>query len=222
MIDQLIVRPMTLADLRSVAQVHCVAFQGFFLDQMGLIFLRAYYKVVLRYQDSIALVAEDADGRIAGFAIGFVNPTGFYAFLKSEWLRLVAGAVIGLLRRPQLLGRVLMNRSRVSNNSKSEPEADVVELASIAVAEREHGLGSCLIAAFIKQAKLLGGSRITLTTDLKDNAAVQQFYRKHGFIEKGVEMRKVREMLCFELALHSIDAVADEPPAAGRRPVLQS
>lgn len=203
MTDHLHIRPMVPADLPAVAKVHSTAFRGFFLDAMGHSFLCAYYGVVLRYNGSIALVAEDAHGKPVGFAAGFLDPSAFYAFLKSQWLRLVPGAVLGLARRPQLLGRVLLNRSRVERQRGAPPASTTVELASIAAAARAGGVGSRLMAAFIEEAGRVGGEKIALTTDAKDNVDVQGFYRKHGFQHVAVEMRGEREMLCLERALVS-------------------
>jgi ribosomal protein S18 acetylase RimI-like enzyme len=200
--DQLRIRPMVPADLPAVAEVHCAAFRGFFLDAMGHAFLRAYYGVVLRYAGSVALVAEDAQGKPVGFAAGFLDPSAFYVFLKSQWLRLVPGAVLGLARRPQLLGRVLLNRSRVKEQGRAAPARTTVELASIAAAARAGGIGSRLMAAFIDEAARVGGHKIALTTDAKGNSEVQSFYRKHGFQNVGIEMRGEREMLCLERDLH--------------------
>lgn len=195
--DEIQVRRMQAADLSEVARVHSVAFQGFFLDAMGQPFLRAYYDVVLRYPESIALVAQDAGGRVVGFAVGFVNPSGFYAFLKSQWRRLLPGACYALLRRPQLLGRIVLSNLRVRKKSKAPPSATdtTIELASIASATRAGGVGSQLIEAFVEQARRTRGTRIALTTDRDDNQPVQQFYRKHGFEEVGILQQGARSML---------------------------
>lgn len=203
------VRQMKAADLPQVAQVHSIAFKGFFLDAMGQPFLRAYYGVVLRYPDSIALVAQYSSGSVVGFAVGFVDPGGFYAFLKRQWARLLPGACYALLRRPQLLGRIVLSNLRVRKKSKAPAgpaEAGTIELASIASATRASGVGSRLVEAFLEQAGRTRGTRVALTTDMNDNQAVQQFYRKHGFAEAGVVHQGTRAMLSF---------VRDVPGAAG-------
>lgn len=199
MTNEIQVRQMTHDDLHAVARVHSIAFSGFFLDAMGQPFLRGYYDVVLRYSESIALVAEDSEGHLAGFAVGFVNPTAFYSFLKSQWLRLLPVACFALVRRPHLFGRIVMTNLRVRKKSKPAPTASktTIELASIAVASNGMGVGSRLLHEFLTQTKLTRGTRIALTTDLKDNSAVQNFYRKHGFVEAGIEKQGTREMLSF-------------------------
>ncbi|WP_374276685.1 GNAT family N-acetyltransferase [Azonexus sp.] len=197
------VREMTANDLHAVASVHSIAFAGFFLEAMGKPFLRGYYDIVLRYPGAVSLVAEDRSGCLIGFVVGFINPSGFYAFLKSQWLRLLPGALYALLRRPYLLARIFVSNLRVRKKSKPvlhDMEA-TTELASIAVASREGGVGSLLIRNFLVKCQERQARRVVLTTDMKENSMVQRFYRKHGFKEIGVERNGRREMLVFERKL---------------------
>lgn len=59
----------------------------------------------------------------------------------------------------------------------------MVELASIAVDPEfsNKGIGKELLKEFIVQAQLRGKQMIYLTTDLKANDKVLQFYKKNGF-----------------------------------------
>lgn len=201
--DSVYVRKMTSDDLHSVAVVHSIAFSGFFLDAMGKPFLRAYYDIVLRYPGSISLVAEDRSGGLNGFVVGFVNPPGFYSFLRSKWLHLLPSAICALLRRPDLFVKILLSNLRVRKKSKRtvDDSESAIELASIAVSSKKNGVGSRLIQEFLSQCRGSGAASVNLTTDMKDNGLVQNFYRKHGFSEKGIEHHGRREMLVFERKL---------------------
>ena len=77
MVRQLPVRNMLVSDIPSVVWIHNYAFQGFFSERMGSSFVTEYYSIVLEYNESIAIVAQDEQQKVNGFAVGFVRP-GFF------------------------------------------------------------------------------------------------------------------------------------------------
>lgn len=192
------IRPMERADLPQVVKVHRMAFRGFFLDRMGPAFLRAYYAAVLDYPGSMALVLE-REGKIHGFAVGFMDPDGFYRHFRARRIRLLPAIALGLLRRPWLLGDVLGNRNRVETSADMRKPSGTAELSSIGVAAKGDGSGARLLRAFCKGMFDQGASQILLTTDEADNEAVHRFYRKHGFQAIGVEDRGNRRLTVYRL-----------------------
>ena len=49
------IRNMIEDDLANVAKVHKVSFKGFFLEKMGVSFIKEYYKIVLSYEKKYLL-----------------------------------------------------------------------------------------------------------------------------------------------------------------------
>ena len=192
------IRAMTMADLNSVIKIHQQAFQGFFLEQMGTSFLKAYYSVVLAYSGSVAHVYVGKDGCVQGFAVGFVSPTAFYAKLKTSKFQFILPIFLGVIRNPKLVVKIFENIKRVSDlesvNNQTFVDSDTAELSSIAVGSAGGGIGSLLIVAFIKDVCLRGVANITLTTDYENNELVNNFYIKHGFKRNSVEVRKGRKL----------------------------
>lgn len=169
-------------DLDGIARVHDAAFAGFFLSGMGTAFVRAYYELILAYEAGLLLVA-DVDGATHGFVAGFGDPAAFYAYMAKRKSRLVLPALMGVLRRPRLLPRVLFNRRRVSEEAAGPQRQDHFVLSSIGVdpADAGRGLGRELVAAFLSAARGRGGRTVGLSTDADDNKAVNAFYVKCGF-----------------------------------------
>ena len=197
----ILVRPMREPDVPEVVAIHCKAFRGFFLDLMGKPFLSRYYRLVIGFPKSIAIIAESNEGGIRGFAVGFCDDVGFYRHMKSHWFVLAPSVILALIRNPLLLRKVLYSRLRVGRMSRGFRDPLSVELASIAADAKGGGVGSALLKAFAREARAMGGRTISLTTDLEDNAMTLSFYRKHGFVQTGTEMRDGRPMGTLELNL---------------------
>jgi ribosomal protein S18 acetylase RimI-like enzyme len=193
------IRKMSHDDLASVVAIHQRAFKGFFLDQMGSAFLRAYYRSVLNHSSSIALVYLGDGPDIFGFVVGFVNPRCFYKELKRSAYKFFFPIVLGLVRDPRLLFRILSNVSRISTEATTEVNPDSAELSSIGVAKSGLGAGGELLDAFTAEVWRKGVKEIHLTTDSDDNEAVHNFYRKFGFMQQGLESRQGRDLAKFHI-----------------------
>jgi ribosomal protein S18 acetylase RimI-like enzyme len=189
---------MTKSDLHDVVKLHQQAFQGFFLEQMGPSFIKAYYKIVLAYEGSITYVYQERGSFVEGFVVGFIDPAAFYKKFIRSGLQLVHPILSGVVRNPKLLLKMVENIRRVlgvkSQSSKFFVDKETAELSSIAVGNSAKGSGSMLIQAFVKEAWLRGLINITLTTDYEDNELVNNFYIKHNFTRNGIEIRNGRKL----------------------------
>ena len=196
------IRAMDLTDLDDVVAVHFQAFPGFFLTRMGPGFLRGYYRTVLDFTGSIALVACDSDaaGTVSGFVVGFCEPHRFYTLFSQRRRRLLPSMVMAVLRAPCLIGEILRNVRRVGNQ-QDQLHPGVVELSSIGVAGQGSGIGGQLVEAFARAAAAAGAHRIMLTTDRDDNDAVRAFYERRGFMFDGFEDRGERALCRYHRAL---------------------
>lgn len=192
------IRKMAEADLVDIVKLHKQAFQGFFIEQMGPLFIKAYYSILLAYEGSIAYVYHGKNGLIEGFVVGFVEPKAFYKkFIRSS-LKLIIPVFLGIIRNPQLIIKILGNIRRIifleSQSNKFEIDANTAELSSIAVMSSSKGIGSLLIEAFSKDVLSRDLTSITLTTDSENNELANNFYIKHGFITNGLEDRNGRKL----------------------------
>ncbi len=195
------VRDAVAGDLPDVVRVHQIAFKGFFLDRMGPRFLRAYYDAILEYGPAIFLVNIAENDELDGFAVGFQDPEAFYDHFRSRRLRLLPIIALALLRRPSLFVEIVRNTGRVAATGKGA--ASIVELSSIATSRLGTGIGSQLLQAFCDRSRGLGASEVTLTTDRDDNAPVVNFYLRHGFEKRGIELRGARVLQVMALDLSS-------------------
>ena len=191
-------KTMTKTELDDIVKLHQQAFQGFFLEQMGAPFIKAYYSIVLAYGGSVAYVYVGKSGFVEGFVVGFVEPAVFYKKLIRSSLQLVFPILSGMIHNPKLFFKMFENIRRVtSSESQSRPfviDKETAELSSIAVDSSAKGTGSLLLGAFLKDVWSRGLTNITLTTDYEDNELVNNFYIKHGFTRNGLEVRKGRKL----------------------------
>ncbi len=175
------IRPMKLADLDSVVDIHLSSFTGFFLSFMGSHFLREFYKTALLDESSIALVSGQG-GNIYGFAVGTTEPCGFYRrTILKHWHRFLAASFIRVLEKPQTILRLLR---RLLMTTQSTYVANEALLMSIAVnpLRQGRGMGKRLIEGFLMEVERKGASSISLTTDRSDNEKANRFYVQSGFI----------------------------------------
>lgn len=175
------IRLATERDLEGVARVHKMAFEGQFLSELGIRFLRAYYGQILDYEGGFILVA-DADKAIVGYVAGFVKAPEYYARLRQQKLRLGMAIMPALLRRPRVIRRILASL-RHTADAAPEDTAEACELSPIAVTATcsGHGVGQELTRQFLEQARARDASFVYLTTEADDNERVNRFYQKLGF-----------------------------------------
>ena len=200
--DCISVDAMTEAQVTDVVSTHLVAFKGFFLSSLGRRFLTAYYRSFVDNPDSIGLVAGSGQCGVAGFVVGAANPSHFYKrLLRRRWASFALAAVPAILRKPTVVGRVIFAFRHPSENPSGR---HAVGLFSIGVnpAMQGRGVGDALIREFIAAAERRGGEIIFLTTDADNNAAVNRFYERHGFVRaRSYFTREGRHMNEYQLTL---------------------
>lgn len=176
-----VVRPATALDLFGIVSIHREAFSNFFLTRLGERFLTRYYALVLHYRAGIALVSE-RNGKLQGFACGFVNPAQFYRLMWANRRNFVLPALSALVWHPSLVTGILSGVHRIQV-SASAASAKSCELSSIAVAPEAagNGFGKALIRAFVARAKSMDAEYVYLTTDADGNDQANALYRQAGF-----------------------------------------
>lgn len=181
--DTVLIREVTPSDLRKISEIHGEAFPGFLMTLLGPRFLQIYYRTVLDYSGGIFLIAT-IDKNLAGFVAGFQNPAGFYQLFNDRKRRAMLAAMLYVIVRPSIWGRVFKNMRHVSGQAGADPSPMTGEIASIAVdpAVSRAGCGSLLVDAFMTRAHQMGLQEVILTTDTSGNDAVNAFYAKNGFV----------------------------------------
>jgi ribosomal protein S18 acetylase RimI-like enzyme len=186
------IRPMTNGDLSDVSMLHGRAFPGFFLSTLGPDVLREYYRAILEYPASCALVAVDC-GQVCGFVAGFADPASFYRHLRSRVLLFFVPLAQTVVRKPSTavpiarrLKSLLSRRPGPGASTAEEPGVPACgtwELASLAVDPHAQGkgYGGRLVASFIQHTMLHSATRIVLRTDALENDHVNLFYERLGF-----------------------------------------
>lgn len=192
------IRSAEKGDLDQIALVHMAAFKGFFLTKLGAPFLIRYYELILNYAGGIINVAV-SNGQVIGFVAGFSEPSDFYALMSRCKLRFGVAIIEGVLRNPLILADVVRNIISVQQGEKVlwNGKERAIELASIAVLNSftGSGVGSELMASFLREVKIKGVNYVYLTTDAKGNMQVNRWYQKHGFLlSQVIKQSNGREM----------------------------
>lgn len=178
----MIIRTATLNDLPTIVKIHVAAFPGFFMTLLGPQFLTAYYRLAIEYPKSLCLVLEEAT--IQGFVVGFKTPSLFYQRLSTRKISFGFAALSYLVWRPSLWSQILSNSRRVSHAASQQGvDEKVLELASIGVNPEagRRGFGKELVHHFLEHAAQYQVDKVVLTTDARENDAVNIFYQQLGF-----------------------------------------
>lgn len=188
-----------------MAKCHIKSFPGRFMTEMGCRWLYALYRFFIKHRRSICLVAEDADGKVIGLAVGG-DPYIRDEFLSSALFRYPHILFWKLLTK-RLVRRVLLQelarkfrRKNTAPPSRdtNTPDAGVRSgsLLSICVLPECEGagVGGNLIESFQLACKAEGYNRLTLSV-LKQNSRAIAFYKKHGWSQNSVSGDSIRFVL---------------------------
>lgn len=199
---QATVRRMHPDDVKPVVWVHMQAFEGFFLTFLGPSFLRELYTAVCLDASGMALVCE-TDADIVGFVAGTAEPQGFYQrLLRARWQGFALASIKPVAKRPTIIPRLL--RAFRKPNEAARVGRRAGELMSISVAPeiQGKGIGSRLVRAFLQEARKRGLRSVRLTTDKRNNEAVNRFYQQLGFSRiRAYSTPEGREMNEYEIDL---------------------
>lgn len=166
--------------LDEIVEIHMAAFPGFFLTFLGRGFLKAMYRGYIEYPKSKVLVAK-SEGKILGFVAYSWDMSGLYRFLlKKYFLRFAWYGLLGAIRRPTAMLRIIRALNRPVESQRAE---SYLELTSIAVSPKAEskGIGKSLVCTLLDDVRNLNFSYITLKTDAHNNEYANRFYIKCGF-----------------------------------------
>jgi ribosomal protein S18 acetylase RimI-like enzyme len=198
--DNILYRRAVFDDLESITIIHLQSFPNFFLTKMGFAFVREYYRILLHFPESIAILSEEA-GQPVGFIVGFGNPKKFYEFYGSQKKQLLFLTIVAVASNPLLVTKVINNFRRISQVESLKSD---VEISSLAVLPglQNSGIGRLLLTTFlesVKEARIY--TKVFLTTDSMNNDSVNNFYQKQGFNMEKTFWRGDRKMNLYTKAM---------------------
>lgn len=187
--------------IKDIVSIHLDTFQGFFLTFMGRGFLNLMYRSYAEYYESGILVAFENNEPI-GFLAYSGDLSGLYKHMIKKRLIPFAWYSLGaFFRKPTVFMRLLRAFSKSGEAKRAEK---YVELASIGVSPsvKSKGVGSGLIDALKASVDFNKYAYITLETDMENNEAANNFYKKNGFVvERKFETAEGRKMFEYRWSL---------------------
>jgi len=176
-----LIRKIEKKDLQSVIEVHCSAFNSFFLTELGNDFLKLYYGSLLKIPDGY-LFGYFIKNELLGFCAATTQSAGFNVrLIKSRFIHFFCISLKLLFTNPKALLRLCKNFTKKS--TAINDDGKYAELLSIAVNTNKQGLGigKLLLQALENDMQQRGCKKISLTTDFYDNENAIQFYKKFGY-----------------------------------------
>tara|TARA_B100001113_G_C21089662_1_gene613742 strand:+ start:323 stop:943 length:621 start_codon:yes stop_codon:yes gene_type:complete len=192
-------------DVDQVTQIHRHIFKNLFMTNMGSLFIKNYYKLILKYSGGYLLIIENNNNEIYGFLCAVKNPSNFYKLLRKHVFILALSALINIALKPSLIIQSIYNFFK-TKNKKLRPSSDILEentfeITSIGVAinHQKKGCSKKLIHYLLKtvKEKVSGKQLVYLYCDLNNDRA-HNLYQSIGFKE-GFRFNQYnhRQMICY-------------------------
>ena len=189
---------MNPGDIGQVVGLHLDCFEGHLLVSLGARLLRLYYQALLAEPGSVALVSEDQQGRVIGFAAGTLAIRALYSrLLTHDFLAIFLATTPALVRHPLLCGRVLRALALRLVSPRVKGAATLASFA-IAPGARGAGAGASLFRAFAAEVRRQGGVLLVWGTKATDEAA-QSFYARMARVTGAISSRAAGEHVAYRM-----------------------
>lgn len=184
-------RRMGLQDLDVVSNLHRAEFQDGFFVRMGPRFLRRYYRTFLDGPLATAMVCE-REGQVCGYVVGLLDPGEHRRLLiRHHGPSLALHALMSMLVRPGLALHFVRTRSRrylrslrrharVDQRSAVTAPTAVLSYVAVDPGQRGLGIGSVLVAEFVRESAAAGCGAVCLVTMAGTHGA-GDFYVARGW-----------------------------------------
>lgn len=172
-----------------IAKIHSLVLKSGLLAKLGNSYLKAYYKILLKDQNSMALIVKKND-KIIAFATLTTNSSGLK---KTIIKKLFVKTLLALVNKPTLVWSLLS----INFYPSFKKSNNIPELLSIAVHPKfqRKGLGLKLIKEISSEIKNLGHKSFRLSVR-KNNEYANAFYSKIG-LKKEKEVKLLKEVFVF-------------------------
>jgi ribosomal protein S18 acetylase RimI-like enzyme len=159
------------------------AFQNFFLTFLGPRFLREFYGSFLVDPMGIGFVAqEDGTDKVLGAVVGPLAPGGYFKrLLKRRWWAFCLASAAAILKKPTIVGRLFRAVFYRGDAPEAGPPRSLLSSIAVDPGCQGSGVGRALMQAWTREARRRGSPGCFLTTDARDNDAVNRFYQKLGW-----------------------------------------
>jgi ribosomal protein S18 acetylase RimI-like enzyme len=177
-----------------IAAIHCKAFPGFFLTDLGIDVLDVFYEALILDKSTLVWGVKD-DQELIGFFVASSAPNGLYKrIFKQRFFSFFLPISVSFLKNINLLKRMIVSIS--SSSSIIVPNAYSVSLLSICVSpsHSSKGIGRMLLGKLESLLKLQQEKGYYLTTDTDNNVATNKFYLSNGFQLLDVYLQGNRRM----------------------------
>lgn len=165
-----------------IVDVHIEAFPDFFLTFLGPRFLKEFYDSFTYDPTGVGFVAQDSDtGDILGVIVGPVVPDGYFRrLLKRRWWAFCLASVTAVLKRPTVIRR-LFRAVFYRGEPLQGPKRALLSSIAVRSSAQGQGIGKKLVNAWCSEVKKRGSTGCYLTTDTRNNDAINQFYQRCGW-----------------------------------------
>ena len=164
------VRPAGNGDAHALTRVYLACSRNLgesFVVRLGERFLDQYHALLLREKSSLALLAEDEQGRVIGNTYGSLDAAEHMDSLRRHKLSLLLASMGAIIRNPKLLLELVRR-----NRSAAERNDDYVVTSGARIEfwgwdpSRRDGAGALvLLQAFLAEARARGARQIRSEVD---------------------------------------------------------
>jgi hypothetical protein len=110
------------SDIKSLAKTHLICGKlqpDGFMHQLGLGFLKTYYRILLNEKGSVIVIAEDENGIVHGFCSGSLAAEKHLDELKRNQIKLAFSLIPALIKSPKIIGKLLARNRFVKSAGQS-------------------------------------------------------------------------------------------------------
>jgi ribosomal protein S18 acetylase RimI-like enzyme len=168
-------------DAAELIAIHCLAFPGFFLTDLGKDVLLVFYTALIQDKSTIVWGLKN-DQKIIGFFVASTTPKGLYTkIFLNNISRFIVPLTISFIKNISFLKKMIISFN--SSNSLDVTSTYPSSLLSICVspAYAGKGVGKMLLNKLENELKLQNQIGYYLTTDSDKNDATNKFYLNFGF-----------------------------------------
>jgi ribosomal protein S18 acetylase RimI-like enzyme len=174
--DEVLVRPMTPADVQAIVDLQRAFLDGSIVTQLGPRFLTAFHHAALEHSSSLAFVAAEPNGAIGGFVLASLDVSAFNRHVK----RRVFPALAGALLMPNNLPLVWRFARSLAEAEPQPPVPAELLLLTVDARRRRNRLGQRLLAAVEAAFARVDVARYRVAVR-PHLAAARSFYLATGF-----------------------------------------
>lgn len=193
------IRPLQFRDAERVAELHAAAMGNSLWAQLGEPFLAMLYRSLVDSPLFLGFVYTE-DHLVKGFIAGSLDTSAMYAdILRRRWQFLIGPAAAGVLRNPQLVGKLLETR-RYMGVSGAEDVPGESLFCSFVPDLRGKRVSGHINKVLFDELCARGHRRVKISTEV-DNEGANRQLQSWGFEERARFRFYGKDMITYVLDL---------------------